>query len=95
MSDDIPNPYLAALREARDDAGPVADGIREELRGVKDAMDAGAWVSSAADEFYTALTTQNTRLDAAADEAISDLDSAIEGRPEMVPPDSRDGRWKP
>ena len=95
MADDIPNPYLAALRDARDDADRLAGPMRDELKGVKTAMDNGAWVSTTADEFYTALGQQNTALDTAADEALAEVDDAIRGRPEMVPPDSTDGRWTP
>ncbi|PZF79711.1 hypothetical protein [Jiangella anatolica] len=95
MAEDIPNPYLAALREARDDADRLAGPMRDELKGVKTAMDNGAWVSPAADEFYAALGQQTTALDTAADGALEDIDDAISGRPEMVPPDSPDGRWTP
>ena len=95
MADDIPNPYLAALRDARIDADRLAGNMRDELKGVKTAMDNGAWVSTTADEFYTALGQQNTALDTAADEALAEVDDAIRGRPEMVPPDSPDGRWTP
>ncbi|SDU56081.1 hypothetical protein [Jiangella alkaliphila] len=95
MSDDIPNPYLAALRDARIDADRLAGHMRDHLKDVKTAMDNGAWVSTTADEFYTALGQQNTALDTTADEAVAEVDDAIRGRPEMVPPDSPDGRWTP
>lgn len=90
----IPNPYLAALRQARAVVGPKAEDLRTDLDAVRRAMDNGAWVSTTADRFYTELDGHVRTLSTCADEPVDTIDDAIFGRAEMVDPDSRDGRWR-
>ncbi|ROS26004.1 hypothetical protein [Cellulomonas sp. PhB150] len=94
MADEIPNPYLAAIRVRRGQAVPVAADLRDDLDGVIRAMDAGAWISSTADDFYTDLTGHHRSVTTAADGAIATFDDAIRRQPEKVEPDAWQTRWR-
>ncbi|RHA37648.1 hypothetical protein [Cellulomonas rhizosphaerae] len=94
MADEIPNPYLAAIRSRRGLAVPVAADLRDDLDAVVRAMDAGAWVSSAADDFYTDLTGHRRSVTTASDGAIATFDDAIRRQPEKVEPGAWQTRWR-
>lgn len=55
MSDLVPNPYRAAIASQRARALPVAADLRDDLAAAVTAMEAGAWMSSVADDFYAEL----------------------------------------
>ncbi|GEK22911.1 hypothetical protein [Cellulomonas xylanilytica] len=90
----IPNPYLAAIRQHRGQAVPVAADLRDDLDAVVRAMDAGAWLSPVADAFYVDLTGHKQALTTAADGAIATYDSAVRGQPEQVEPGAWQTRWR-
>ena len=98
MTDDataqIPNPYLASIKNRREQAVPVAADLRDDLDAVVRAMDAGAWVSTVADAFYVDLTGHKKALTTAADGAISTFDAAIRSQPEQVEPGGWQTRWR-
>ncbi|WP_456789699.1 hypothetical protein [Cellulomonas sp. P5_C5] len=90
----IPNPYLASIKQRRALAVPVAADLRDDLDAVVRAMDAGAWLSPVADAFYTDLTGHKQALTTAADGAISTFDSAVRSQPEQVEPGAWQTRWR-
>ena len=90
----IANPYLAAIKQRRGLAVPVAADLRDDLDAVVRAMDAGAWLSPVADDFYVDLTGHKQALGTAADGAISTFDSAIRSQPEQVEPGAWQTRWR-
>jgi hypothetical protein len=94
MTDKVPNPYLAAIRANRGDAEPVADDLRDDLNAAVQAIDNGAWQSTAADTFYTQLTGHKTTLGTAADGVMSEFQTAIDGQDEEVEPNSWQTRWR-
>ena len=57
-------------------------------------MDEGAWFSTAADEFYAALTQRRSTLLTVRDNAVGEFDQAISGMPEMVDSTSWYVRWR-
>jgi hypothetical protein len=89
----IPNPYLAALRSARQSASPSAHALAEGLRSVKSAMEGNCWQSSVADQFFSTLTQQETTLKRCQTNAMDDFDEAIAGQPEKVAENSWQTHW--
>jgi hypothetical protein len=89
----VPNPRLAALRRARRTVLPLTDALRADLDPARVAMDAGAWVSTAADTFYAELAEHVAALGRAADGSLDNLDAAIAGEPAMV--DASRARLRP
>jgi hypothetical protein len=90
----IANPYLAAIRQSRARAVPVAADLRDDLDAVMRAMDAGAWLSPVADAFYVDLTGHKQALTTAADGAMSTFDAAAQRQPEQVEPGDWQTRWR-
>ncbi len=94
MSDLVPNPYRAALRQRRGRAGPVADELRAALDAAVRAMERGAWVSSMADDFAADLAGHRDALGLASDGVLATYDEAIAGQPELVERDDWQVRWR-
>lgn len=98
MTDDdapaqIPNPYLAALRSARQSATAPAHSLAEGLRSVKSSMEANCWQSSIADQFFSTLSQQETTLKRCQTNAMDDFDEAITGQPEKVDENAWQVHW--
>ena len=91
---EIANPYLAAIKQRRDQAVPVATDLRDDLDAVVAAMDAGAWVSPLADAFYIDLTGHKASLTTAADGAMATFDAAVLRQPELIEPGAWQTRWR-
>jgi hypothetical protein len=94
MADDVPNPYLATIRSHRTGALPVVGELRGDLDAAVAAMDAGAWLSSAADQFYDSLIQSRQTLATAADGVVATYDGAIRAQPERVEPHAWQTRWR-
>ncbi len=90
----VPNPYLAALRRRRTESLPHVHDLRTALDEAIRHMDEGAWFSTAADEFYAALTQRRSTLLTVRDNAVGEFDQAISGMPEMVDSTSWYVRWR-
>lgn len=91
----VPNPYLAALRQARTVVEPLTVALDANLNPVRTAMNQGAWISASADTFFAELSEHIRSLGRAADGSLQNLDEMISGREPMVDPGSPDGRWWP
>ncbi|PSK98284.1 hypothetical protein CLV30_12070 [Haloactinopolyspora alba] len=90
----VQNPYRAAVQGRSGDSYDDLSDFTTELDDAKKAMDKGAWVSSAADDFYTELTEQITALNNAAEGAETEFSETIENQPEKVEPDAWQTHWR-
>lgn len=91
---EVPNPYLAAIKDAKAGSEPAARTLRQALDKAVRAMDAGAWVGGASDQFYTALTGHRTTIRTSSSHGMDHFDEAIRGMPTKVPPDSWYCHWR-
>jgi hypothetical protein len=89
----VPNRYLEAVRECRSRSVAPAGEIGAALTDVVAAMDASAWISTAADRFYEVLTGQQRALVMAGERSLGEFDEALAGLPEEVPPTSWYCHW--
>ncbi|WP_028045498.1 hypothetical protein [Cellulomonas sp. URHE0023] len=94
MTEEIPNPYLASIEYQRSRAVPTVADLRDDLDAVVAAMDAGAWISSVADAFYTDLVGHRHALGTAADGVVTTYDQAVHGQPDTVEPGAWQTRWR-
>ncbi len=94
MTDQVPNPYRAAMTANRGDARPISDDLKTDLDAAVQAMDNGAWQSRVADTFYTELTGHKTTLTTAAEGVMTEFDDAIEQQDPLVDRDAWQVRWR-
>jgi hypothetical protein len=80
----VPNRYLEAVRECRDRSVGPAGEFGSALTRVVAAMDASAWISTAADRFYEVLTGQQRVLVLVGERSLAQFDEALAGLPEEV-----------
>jgi hypothetical protein len=90
----VANPYRAAIAGRRDDSQPLTEAFATELDQAVTAMNDGAWISTAADTFFTELTGHVTALGTAAEGVLETYRTAIEGQPAEVPPNSWQTHWR-
>lgn len=86
----LPNPYLAAIRAAKQQAAGPARDLADGLKAVDSAMQANCWQSTAADQFYAELAEQRTTLSRCHTRAMDEFDQAIAAQPEKV----QAGAWQ-
>lgn len=91
----VPNAYKRAITQARSNAGPPAADIAAAVDGIMQAMDAGAWHSTVADQFYEEAAGQRTTVRTVRDNSLGAFDEALArpGMTEMVPETSWYARW--
>jgi hypothetical protein len=89
----LPNPYLAALRSARQQATGPAQSLADGLKAVDSAMQGNCWQSKLADQFYAELSGQRTTLSRCRTRALDEFDEAINGQPEKVPAGAWQFHW--
>ena len=89
----LPNPYLAAIRAAKQQAAGPAQQLAEGLKAVDSAMQGNCWQSSVADQFYTELAEQRTALSRCHTRAMDEFDQAIGDQPEQVPAGAWQFHW--
>jgi hypothetical protein len=89
----LPNPYLAAIRAARQQATGPAQQLADGLKAVDGAMQANCWQSTVADQFYAELAEQRTTLSRCQTRALEEFDHAISGQPEKVPAGAWQFHW--
>ena len=88
----VPNRYKEALDGARPGVTRTAGELHAALDTAQRAMRAGAWQSPAATDFEHVLAAHRRTVGAAADAAVTELDSALaaqQGR-DLVEP----GTWE-
>jgi hypothetical protein len=90
----VANPYRAAIVGRRDQSRPLTQAFTTELDQAVAAMNAGAWLSSAADTFFTELTGHVTSCGTAAEGVMETYQTAIDGQPTEVPPNSWQTHWR-
>jgi hypothetical protein len=90
----VANPYRAAIVGRRDQSRPLTEDFATELDEAVAAMNAGAWISTAADTFFTELTGHVTTCGTAAEGAMETYQTAIDGQPEQVPTNSWQTHWR-
>jgi hypothetical protein len=86
----LANPYLAAIRAAREQAVGPAKGLADGLKSVDTAMQANCWQSRLADQFYAEMSQQRTVLSNCQTNALDEFDDAIRNQPAQVP----EGAWQ-
>lgn len=89
----LPNPYLAAIRAAKQQAVGPAQSLKEGLKTVDSAMQANCWQSTIADQFYAELAHQRTVLSQCQTNALDEFDNAINSQPESVPAGAWQFHW--
>lgn len=98
MTDKVANPYLAAIRQRKGMSADAAETLRSALDKAAKAMEGGAWVGGAADDFYTDLTGHKKTAKGAADNGMGAFQEAIDNivnkGDEMVDPDSWYCHWR-
>jgi hypothetical protein len=87
------NPYLAAIRSAREQAVGPAHDLAEGLKAVDTAMQANCWQSRLADQFYAEVSQQRTVLSNCETNALAEFDDAISNQPAQVPEGAWQLRW--
>lgn len=90
----VTNPYRAAIAGRRDQSRPLTEAFATELDQAVAAMNAGAWISTSADTFFTELTGHVTSVGTAAEGVMETYRTAIEGQPEQVPMNSWQTHWR-
>lgn len=90
----VTNPYRAAIAGRRDQSRPLTEDFGTELAQAVAAMEAGAWMSTAADTFFAELTGHVTSVGDAAEGVMETYRTAIEDQPEQVPPNAWQTRWR-
>ena len=80
----IPNPYLAALRSARQRSVAPSHSLEHVLDAAVTAMEAGAWTGGKADAFGAELAGRRTATQRGGQRALQEFDHAISGMPEKV-----------
>ncbi|MBB5786559.1 hypothetical protein [Jiangella mangrovi] len=90
----VANPYRAAIAGRREQSRPLTQDFAAELDDAVAAMNAGAWISTAADTFFTELTGHVTTCGTAAEGVLQTYQTAIDGQPAEVPPNSWQTHWR-
>jgi hypothetical protein len=90
----VANPYKAALARAVEQAKPVAAQCAAALDGALGAMRSKAWVSGAADSFFSALTANDHDAERSGQDCVDALQRAMAGCPDQVPAGSPDTKWQ-
>ena len=97
MGDDaeakVPNPYLAAIKSAKERSSEPAESLRTALEKAGTAMENGAWSGGKADSFAGSLSGWKSTAKHAATAAMNEFDDAIAGQPERVDPQSWQVHW--
>jgi hypothetical protein len=89
----LANPYLAAIRSAKQQAVAPAQSLADGLKAVDGAMQANCWQSSMADRFYAELSQQRTTLSKCQTNALDEFDDAISNQPAKVPTGAWQFHW--
>ncbi len=90
----IPNPYLSAIRSAKESATGPAQELKEGLKSVKSAMEGNCWQSPMADDFFSAIGQHERTLSNCQTNAMAEFDDAIAGQPEKVESTAWQVRWR-
>lgn len=89
----LPNPYLEAIRSAKQQAAGPAQQLAEGLKAVDSAFQGNCWQSSTADQFGAELADQRTPLARCHTRSLDEFDHAISGQPEKVPAGAWQFHW--
>jgi hypothetical protein len=89
----VPNPYLAAIRSAKESSSGPLHTLRTALAPAVTAMEAGAWTGGRADDFFATLSGWRTDGTTAASRAEQEFDEAIGGQPAEVGANSWQVHW--
>ncbi|WP_375492698.1 hypothetical protein [uncultured Jatrophihabitans sp.] len=89
----IPNPYKAALEQARPGVTAEAHALERALQGAMSAMAAGAWQSSVATEFEHGLKAKKSTLHTAGESAVQEINAKINSEHDMVDANSFQAHW--
>jgi len=89
----LPNPYLAAIRSAKQQAVGPAQSLKDALKDARSKADPNCWQSTVADQFYAELAQQRTVLSRCHTNALDEFDDAINSQPETVPAGAWQFHW--